>query len=151
MKKRIYIVILTAVLLVILSIFLGFKAYNSHVNTDLNWIGKTKDGDWVAEIHYDKEEKSYAGNVFLRGDQSDLKKISHLNFKYYEGKKVITASKNDVKIYKNSFGFLEFSSQPKEKTVIKLNYLKSGKKIIQTIDFHSSTYHYPSYSNENPY
>lgn len=148
--KKIYI-ILAISFLVILSVFLGYKAYSSHVNTDLNWIGKTKNNEWVGEIHYDKKQKSYSGNIFWRGNNLDLKSISHINFKYYEGKKVITSSKNDVKIYKGSFGFLEFSSQPKEKAVIKFSYLKSGKKIVHTINFHPSTYHYPFYSNKNPF
>jgi uncharacterized membrane protein len=150
MKKKIYLLLCVAIIfLIVISIFVRYTANGPHYNTNLNWIGKTENNEWIAEIHYDKVQKSYSGYVFWRGSKDHLRKIDDVTYKYYEGKKLMTSSSNPKKVNQGSFGFLDFGSQPKGRVVLKFSYFDSGKKVSHIIFFHSSTYHYSFYTDKN--
>lgn len=145
MRRKISI-FLSVIAVIIIVILVAYRVQNSHSNNELNWIGKTKNGDWVAEIHYSKSQKSYSGYAFWRGSHTKLKHIKNLSFKYYENNKMITSSTQNS-TQGAYFSFLDFSSKPEGKAMLKFQYYLSGKKAEKQMTFQKSVYHYPFYND----
>ncbi|MFX3619476.1 MAG: hypothetical protein ACE3JK_18395 [Sporolactobacillus sp.] len=136
-------IILSSIIIIILLIGTGVAIHNFNArNQHSNWIGKTKDGNWVAELHYSKAQKSYTGIAFWRGSRSHFNKITHLKYKYFEDGKVMTSTGNGFQNISNQyFSFIDFDHHPST-PILSFTYAVSGIKHQQSIKFHSSSYHY---------
>lgn len=150
MKKRIVFLFLAALLLVIAVFLSTYKVFSFRENTALNWVGKTEDGGWAAEIHYDKGQQTYSGYVFWNGSKDHFKQLEEMNLRYYDGSKLIMSihhAEREVEAQKKIV-FVEFTEQPKGKAKLIFSYSDSGKKVNQAIVFHATTKHYPFYSSK---